>query len=515
MHHTFKFILAACLCATAAMAQNGKKTRNKTLIVFFDGLRPDYITPELMPRLHAFKQAACYGTHHHSVFPTVTRVNSSSYSTGSYPATHGLMGNTVYFPQVDKVKGLNTGDAADLNKIDSATHGHLLTATTSLGQVLSKAGERMMVFSSGSTGQALLQNHTISGGITINPAMILPASFRETVVKDIGAPPTGGKGDGNGHAWVTTALMQYGLIADGPLVNAIWYSEPDGAAHRYGIGSPQAVAALKMVDEQFGRILDSLQARHLAGSTNILISTDHGFVTYAGKQNLTDYLVQKGLKKDKLSEDVIVTEGAIYVKDHEEALIQKIVTALQSQEWIGPVFTQGSSAADTKGHIPGTLSFDAVHWQHADRAADILVASNWDDRRNSAGYAGYSFSSGVAGHGGLSPYEVHIPLMAKGPDFKTGFTDTLPTSNIDLVPTVLHLHHLAVPSAMDGRVMYELMKSKTAAAKMPAVTRKVIVATAPFDGGVYQASLHQTIIGKYIYIDFAEIRRSGDKAISR
>ena len=112
----------------------------QTLIVFFDGLRPDYITAEGMPRLFAFKQTASYGAEHHSVFPTVTRVNSSSYSTGSYPGTHGLMGNTVYFPVVDSAKGLNTGDAVQLKRIDSATDGHLLTTTASLGQILQRAG---------------------------------------------------------------------------------------------------------------------------------------------------------------------------------------------------------------------------------------------------------------------------------------------------------------------------------------------------------------------------------------
>src|SRR6185369_4467758 len=140
-----------------------------------------YITPEAMPNVYAFSKKGCYGKQHHSVFPTVTRVNASSYSSGSYPATHGLLGNTVYFPEVDPKKGLNTGDYQDLNKISEATHGHLLTAIT-LGEVLKANGSSMMVFSSGSTGQALMQNHTVSGGAVINPSMILPESMKEKIV---------------------------------------------------------------------------------------------------------------------------------------------------------------------------------------------------------------------------------------------------------------------------------------------------------------------------------------------
>src|SRR3978361_1846198 len=110
MYHKLLYLIFSAVIITArpAMAQTTSDTAGiRTLIVFFDGLRPDYITPVNMPNVYAFSKRGCYGKQHHSVFPTVTRVNASSYSTGSYPATHGLMGNTVYFPEVDKKKGLN------------------------------------------------------------------------------------------------------------------------------------------------------------------------------------------------------------------------------------------------------------------------------------------------------------------------------------------------------------------------------------------------------------------------
>ncbi len=98
----------------------------------------------------------------------------------------------------------------------------------------------MMVFSSGSTGQAYLQNHTISGGAIINPAMILPESIKDSIFKDLGPVQPGGK-----HKWVTDALIKYGLSDNGPLVSAIWFSDPDGSAHAKGIGSPEAMASIK------------------------------------------------------------------------------------------------------------------------------------------------------------------------------------------------------------------------------------------------------------------------------
>ena len=483
-----------------------KITASRTLIVFFDGLRPDYITPETMPNLYAFRKQGSYGKQHHSVFPTVTRVNSSAYSSGSYPAKTGLMGNTVYFPEVDPAKGLNTGDAEDLDRITKATKGKLLTTIT-LGEVLQAAGKRMMVFSSGSTGQALLQNHTVSGGAIVNPAMILPESFKDTVISAIGPIPQRQKTKALDHKWVADALIRFGFAENGPAVSAIWFSDPDGVAHADGIGAETSMASIKVVDHEFGRILDSLKSRHLDQVCNIIISTDHGFITHAGKNNLTQLLISKGLKKDQSSDDVIVVEQALYVKNHDQELIKKIVAALQEQTFIGPVFTSGAKKGDTKGWVEGTLSFEAIHWNHPTRSADILVDANWNDDENKFGYKGTNLSGGVAGHGGFSPYEVHIALIASGPDFRKNFESELPTSNVDITPTILYLNHIPVPSQMDGRVMYELLNKKPPASA-PAKARKETILTevkAPW--GTYKLTLHRSLLGKYMYTDYAVTTR--------
>lgn len=506
MNQHIKIFLLLIFCTTVASAQVKNNTDNiRTLIVFFDGLRPDYITPEAMPNLYRFSKEGCYGKQHHSVFPTVTRVNASSYSSGSYPGTHGLMGNTVYFPQVDTKKGLNTGDYADLNRISEATNGHLLTAV-SLGEVLQKAGAKMMVFSSGSTGQALMQNHTVSGGAIINTGMILPESFKQTVIDEIGPIPPKTKPNTAQHQWITNALIKYGFAADGPLVNAIWFSDPDGTAHADGIGAVTSMESIKTVDAEFGKILASLKEKNLEQNFNIIISTDHGFITNVGKEGLTEFLIQQGFKKDKESEDVVVAEGAIYVKDHNAEVIQKIVSALQAQEWVGAIFTNGKKPGDTKGVVEGTLSFESIHWNHPERAADILVDENWDDRKNDKGYAGTSFSRGVAGHGGLSPYEVHIALLAAGPSFKKRFESELPTSNVDIAPTVLAIHNIPIPSSMDGRVVNELLIKGDS--KQLKVKKETVKATAAFPGGSYTFTLERTLLGKYKYVDFARVVRS-------
>jgi predicted AlkP superfamily pyrophosphatase or phosphodiesterase len=500
----FSILLVATFLTRLTYAQkNSEKSKNRTLIVFFDGLRPDYITQEQMPNLFAFSQKASFGKHHHSVFPTVTRVNSASYATGSYPGTHGILGNSVYFPEVNKNKSVGTS-YNDLTKVTNAISGPLLNAV-SLGEVLDAAGERMMVFSSGTTGQAFLQNYKVGKGAIYNPDLILPETIKSQVIAELGGVPADGSADSARHKWITDALLKYGLAENGPLVSAIWFSDPDGAAHEHGIGSDEAVSAIRFVDGQFGRILEAIKSKGLTDQYNIVFSTDHGFVTHIGAQNLTEFLIQEGLKKDKESDDVVIAEGAIYVKDHNKTEIEKIVAALHEEEWIGAIFTKSKTKGDVKGWVEGTLSFDAVHYDHPTRAGDILVAVNWNDVKNKKGYAGTDYAGGVAGHGGSSPYEINIALFASGPDFKQTFTSELPTSNVDIAPTILQLYGMPIPATMDGRVITEFFKKP-----LPSIgklKKEIINTEIKYDWGTYKLSGEMSVLGKYRYFNYSTTER--------
>ena len=152
------------------------------------------------------------------------------------------------------------------------------------------------------------------------------------------------------------------------------------------------------------------------------------------------------------------------------------------------------------------MSFESIHWNHPDRAADILVDENWNDGKNDKGYAGMSFSRGVAGHGGISPYEVHIALFASGPSFKKNFESDLPTSNVDIVPTILSIHGLPIPNSMDGRVISEFLSGKTDDKNLKP-KKETITTSAEIPGFKYILTLNRTILGKYQYVDFAKVER--------
>ncbi len=488
-------VLAVASCADSSR-------RSRVLIVVVDGLRPDYVTPEVMPRLYGLGDSGFLGENHHSVFPTATRVNSSSISTGSYPRTHGMLGNTIYLPWVDYSRVLNTGDAAALRLIADAADGQLLTAP-SLAELLESHGKTLFAVSSGSSGSGMLMNHRGAGGGLAHPELFLPAVTGSAVEAVLGPPPSMATPPLDVVRWAIGALLQYGVDSLDADAMMLWITEPDGTAHRTGVGSPETIDMLRSVDAEIGRLLDGLAARGLLEFTNILVTADHGFSTRTGTQSIVALLRERDLKRTDT--DVVVAGEAIHVNEGGETRVREIVRTLQTTHWIGPVFTRGRDTSTAEGWIDGTLSLSTVAWNH-DRSGDILTTGNWTDAANEFGIAGEVTLPGVASHGTLSPYDVRTAFIAYGASIKRGARSSVPTGNIDLAPTALALLGLPVPDTMDGRVLEEALVDGPEPAAVEVGTREYTAETA-WDGGSYRLIVRKSFVGGTAYIDLARVQR--------
>jgi arylsulfatase A-like enzyme len=522
MHAPFfiRFCVMVCICAGVCSAQPAAQPEAKprqVLLIVLDGLRPDYVTTRFMPRLLGLSNQGVVAKNHHSVFPTVTRVNASSFVTGCYPHKHGLLGNTVYFPEIDPVSGLSTGNAATLEKIQQQTGGKLLLAP-SLGEILKGAGKQIMVFSSGSTGSAQLLDHTLSGAGIVNVDMIKPDELAKFATR-LGAVPPDAKPATARNKYIVDAYFKLGSEKAKPALSIMWITDPDHTAHDFGTGTPKTIEALQSVDAEIGRLLDEMRRRHMLETTNIIVTSDHGFSTHVGEAkqgqsvSLVELLIEKGLKASKDSDDVVVSEGAIYVKNHDLSTISKIVQALQLTPWVGAIFTRGKEPGSLEGAIPGTLSFDQVYWD-SPRSGDILVSANWTAAANKSGFKGMSMQSGVAGHGSSSPFDIHNTLIVAGPDFKSApegkpvLESNLPTCNVDLAPTILALLGIDPPEGMDGRVLSELFKS-TPTPKDPLVVKRIEAVQATVDEFTYKLEVHASNYEGHRYIDMTRVIRTG------
>jgi arylsulfatase A-like enzyme len=150
----------------------------------------------------------------------------------------------------------------------------------------------------------------------------------------------------------------------------------------------------------------------------------------------------------------------------------------------------------------GTFPLETVRANTAD-APDVIVALRWNKNPNRFGTAGQLITDtargpGEGSHASLSAFDVHNTLIAAGPDFRERLASTLPSSNIDIAPTVLRLLRIEPPQKFDGRILIEGMEER--ASKMEALT-KTIQATRKFPSGEWQQYLRVSLVGETVYID--------------
>src|SRR5262245_11827098 len=322
--------LALVIVAGAAQAATaGRATLN--LVLVLDGLRPDAITPEETPNLWRLRQEGVNFLNGHAVFPTVTRVNAAAIATGTYPARNGIFGNRIYVRAVDPNSAFNNDDHRNLLRLDEVTGGGMVLAK-SLGEILTERGKRLAAVSSGSTGQVLLLNPRAPKGVGVlingywEPGLrvAFPNAVNDAVLQRFGpAPARGGAAasDDPAVAWTQRVLRDYVLSELKPDVVINWLTEPDHIQHIFGAGSPQARTSIRANDAEIGLLLKRLDALGLAGATNIMIVSDHGFSHSAFGVNLAAELIKGGLKASAASDDVVIASSGqtllLHVKDRD------------------------------------------------------------------------------------------------------------------------------------------------------------------------------------------------------
>ena len=159
--------------------------------------------------------------------------------------------------------------------------------------------------------------------------------------------------------------------------------------------------------------------------------------------------------------------------------------------------TPGAGAIFTRAAQPGSLSGSARHavirgsrWTH-DRAAQILFSPDWSDAANAHGFRGRTASTGIAGHGSTSPWDIHNTLIAAGPDLKRGLTLQSPSANTDFAPTFLRLFGIQSPATMHGRPLAEALAREGA---LPAGAVKTTEHAATSPSGDYTVTAMFSIV---------------------
>ena len=450
----------------------------KVAIIIWDGLRPESVHCGLTPALCALSDRGVTFAQHTAVFPTETRVNSSSIATGSYPERHGIVANRFWDRPAETM--INTGDPVDLESLRDP-NGKILPVLT-MSEILHDAGYRCLVVGAGSPGSTLLQAPSAPDQLINVRGVIRPESDLQPFLERYGAFPEESLPP---DAWNDLACR---VFADGARsgeydLGILWLCDPDFTQHKKGLGAPESLKAIRVNDGRLAKLF-----RDFPDDLDLIVASDHGFSTVDSEMRPASGWL------DVVEGRLKFGSSGIYLEDPERDL-ERVVAILKKQEWVGPVFLK-QCLDHQRGIIDKTFSQDLLRIGHPDRAPDIVYSKRWTHEKNEFGISGMVWGAGgVATHGSLSPYDRKCVLIGAGPSFRAGIRSQIPSSVVDIAPTVLHLFGEKAP--MDGRILKEGLRGGADEEEIQ-VERTTLT-------GIASQTLKFARVGESIYLDGVDL----------
>ncbi len=437
----------------------------RVVVVVFDGLRPDMVTPKLMPRLSAFGAQSSWFRDARSVFPSMTRVATTSIATGAMPRVHGIVGNAFYYPEALPEHAIDTSDFNDIARAEARLGRSLYDAPT-FADALAKAGKQLSIVHTGSAGSALALNPRADIQSHWTFAMLGAQHTRtpeavEEAVNCFGPLPERDLPRFAETAYAAEVFRHMVIKDQQPDVALIWFNEPDTSYHYKFIGAPETLAVMKAADEAFGRVLDTISAMPDAHDTAIIVASDHGQISSRGKFDMGKALTEAGhtarSSGDRTLEGAKIAitggnMGEIRVLDGDMDRRDAMARWLMARDEVGMVFTPSDHS--TRGAVEGTLPSSLLGVDHA-RQPELFYILRSDGSADLHGYPGIGLITGgvpVGGgmHGGLNRHELNTVLMLGGAASRTPLISHTPCGIIDIAPTILDLLGLAPLPSMEG-----------------------------------------------------------------
>jgi arylsulfatase A-like enzyme len=501
------FCLAVALMLAPASQAAG--TAKYYILVVWDGMRPDFVTPALTPTLYGLREHGVWFANHHPVFPSSTEVNGTALATGLFPGHNHIVANTEYRPDIDPLKPVPTELLSAVRHGDDLTGARYIAMPTVAERLHARHETTAIV---GAKPVALLHDRLDRDDDSLDPVWFadgsLPSSRLAALTNRFGPFPAPASPNLGRDQWAARCLTEAFWGDQPPRYSLLWLSEPDASQHMHGPGSPQALAAIRNCDDRLATILQALDQRGLREQTDIIIVSDHGFSTIGTLCDVGETLRQARFNarsawtQPPQSGDVTVVGNGgsvmLYVNGHSPAVISNVVVTLQRQPFSGVIMS--------RANLPGTFPLDVVRMD-APTAPDIVVALHWDRRPAhddhplvevyNDGYHGYTPGCGM--HVTLSPTDLHNTCVATGPDFRPGVVDTVPSGNVDIAPTLLWLMGVKANSALDGRVLREAFRGKTGALAKVELGRREARAELP--GGTWSQYLRYTEVDGERYFE--------------
>ncbi|MDB6029044.1 MAG: Type phosphodiesterase / nucleotide pyrophosphatase [Verrucomicrobiales bacterium] len=262
---------------------------------------------------------------------------------------------------------------------------------------------------------------------------------------------TGAKRD---TIWANTACHL--LRTQPPNLMLLHFLQLDSTQHQFGPQGPEAYAALGLIDQHIGEVLQTLDETGLRQRTSILVTADHGFArVYKHIVGIT-VLREAGLldKPDGKSRVQLISEGGsamiyLHSKETKEADRKSVIKLFKKHEGVDQIIEPkdfarlGYPSPETNPGMPDLVL--AAKDGYAFSAMDLLEKTIVPVGERGQGAHGYLSSNP----------KMNALFIAAGRGIAKGKKIGL-MNNIDVAPTVAHLLGQEFPGA-DGKVLKSIL----------------------------------------------------------
>jgi hypothetical protein len=414
-------LLATCVPATASP---------HVYLVVVDGLAPHLATTDRMPHLFA---AIAAEPARSSTFPAVrgvmparTNPNHASLLTGTYPAAHGITGNSYWSRVPD----------APVEKLDRAE----LLEVESLFTVAEETRPDLVTFAAFAKPK-LARLFAGVPGRQRPPDTMWSSTWAPAAARD---PVTGYTRDPD-----TMAAALRAMAHDEPDFAFLNLADVDRMAHGHGVDSPECADAVAGADRALGRLVEHLKALGRWQRSVLIVTSDHGFERQRVSEPVID--LERRLDGEVRGMRFAPDGGVAHV--YAERLAPnaaELGDAAPAVERAAAVARATPGVAEVLARLPGTgaSALAAVHgdWRIAhQRLGELLLVAA----------PGYQFASAsdpaLPGNHGR-PEDADVPLFVTGgsPAIVSARRGTVPPAIVDVAPTIASLLELPLPRRVGG-----------------------------------------------------------------
>ncbi|CAL8123975.1 unnamed protein product [Orchesella dallaii] len=371
------------------------------LVVSFDGFRYDYLNKVDTPALHELKMGGVSVPYMEPVFPTKTFPNHQSIATGLYAESHGIVDNTFFDPEHNKILSGFTDDPGFWNYHPDVLPLWIRNEMAGEGRT---SGCLMWPGSSQPYG---IKNDSLPTYYYPKYNGSVSWEYRvETVI-----------------SWITDDTKPANLVF-------LYFDEPDTHGHAFGPNRKETLEEISKVDNRTAYLVSKLKEADIFDQINLIVLSDHG--------------MQEVKEERMVNITALIDRSLLKARYGGTPVLQLIPRDGKGEE------LYASLSSHSKSHNFTIWTKQEMHYRLrygvSRRVLDFVVLSDvgyvFDDFKKSISRyeKRWNYKADPEREYGVHGYNPEEPSMrpffiARGPAFRKGF-EYQPIKNIDVVPLI-------------------------------------------------------------------------------